>query len=153
MARDIGLNVPEIKISEYAGRRVFMIERFDRRLIDGKLNRFHFISALSVCGWYVNWQKGWSYPVFCEFIRKAGSNESKIKEDLRELFKRVAFNIAVNNDDDHPRNHGLLCIDKKWRLAPLYAALKLARSCMLSSVAPSVFVFELFINQIPKSLQ
>lgn len=120
MAHDIGLNVPEIKISEHAGRKVFMIERFDRRIIDNHLERFHFISALSVCGWYVNWQKGWSYPVFCEFIRKAGSNESEIKEDLCELFKRVAFNIAVNNDDDHPRNHGLLYKDKKWRLAPLY---------------------------------
>jgi serine/threonine-protein kinase HipA len=68
----------------------------------------------------VNWQKDWSYPVFCESIRKVGNIESEIKNDLRELFKRVAFNIAVNNDDDHPRNHGLLCIDKKWRLAPLY---------------------------------
>jgi serine/threonine-protein kinase HipA len=36
------------------------------------------------------------------------------------LFKRVAFNIAVNNDDDHPRNHGLLCRDGEWRLSPLY---------------------------------
>jgi len=120
MAKDIGLDVPEIKISEHAHRQVFMIERFDRTLIDGKLNRHHFVSALSLCGWYVNYPKDWSYPVFCEFIRKAGSNESEIKEDLRELFKRVAFNIAVNNDDDHPRNHGLLYKDKKWRLAPLY---------------------------------
>lgn len=120
MALDIGLNVPDIKISEHAGRRVFMIERFDRRIMDGKIKRFHFISALSVCGWYVNWQRDWSYPVFCEYIRKAGSNEIEIKKDLRELFKRVAFNIAVNNDDDHPRNHGLLNKDKKWRLAPLY---------------------------------
>lgn len=120
MAQDLGLNVPEIKISEHAGRRVFMIERFDRRLIDGKLKRYHFISALSVCGWFVNWPKDWSYPAFCEFIRKAGSIESEIKEDLCELFKRVAFNIAVNNDDDHPRNHGLIYQNKKWRLAPLY---------------------------------
>ncbi len=120
MAKDIGLNVPEIKISEHAQRQVFMIERFDRTLIDGKLNRYHFVSALSLCGWYVNYPKDWSYPVFCEFIRKAGSNEKEIKEDLRELFKRVAFNIAVNNDDDHPRNHGLLYKNQKWRLAPLY---------------------------------
>ncbi len=120
MAKDIGLNVPDIKISEHAGRRVFMIERFDRCITDGNIKRFHFISALSVCGWFVNWPKDWSYPVFCEFIRKAGNSKSEIKEDLRELFKRVAFNIAVNNDDDHPRNHGLLYKDKKWRLAPLY---------------------------------
>lgn len=120
MAHDIGMNVPEIKISEHAGRRVFMLERFDRCLIDGNLMRFHFVSALSVCGWFVNYSKDWSYPVFCEFIRKAGKSENEIKEDLRELFKRVAFNIAVNNDDDHPRNHGLLHKNKKWRLAPLY---------------------------------
>ena len=120
MARDIGLKVPNIKISEHSGRRVFMIERFDRCIIDSNLKRYHFISALSVCGWYVNWQRDWSYPVFCEFIRKAGKNEREIKEDLCELFKRVAFNIAVNNDDDHPRNHGLLYKDNKWRLAPLY---------------------------------
>lgn len=120
MADALGLNVPEIKISEHAGRRVFMIERFDRRLIDDNLIRFHFVSALSLCGWFANYPKEWSYSVLCEFIRKAGSNEAEIKEDLRELFKRVAFNIAVNNDDDHPRNHGLLYKDKKWRLSPLY---------------------------------
>jgi serine/threonine-protein kinase HipA len=120
MAKDIGLNVPDIKISEHSGRSVFMIERFDRCISDGNLMRFHFISALSVCGWFVNWPRDWSYPVFCEFVRKAGNSEREIKEDLRELFKRVAFNIAVNNDDDHPRNHGLLYKDKKWRLAPLY---------------------------------
>lgn len=64
IAHDVGLNVPGIKISEHVGRKVFMIERFDRRLIDGNLKRFHFISALNV--------------------------------------------------------HGLLCIDEKWRFAPLY---------------------------------
>ena len=120
MAKDIGLNVPDIKISDHDGRRVFMIERFDRTIVNNKLNKFHFISSLSLCGWYENQPADWSYPVFCEYIRKSGSDESEIKDDLRELFKRVAFNIAVNNDDDHPKNHGILFKDNRWRLSPLY---------------------------------
>lgn len=120
MAKDIGLNVPEITISVHAGRTVLMIERFDRSIVEKALQRFHFISSLALCGWYENWQKDWSYPVFCEYIRKSGTHEAEIKADLRELFKRVAFNIAVNNDDDHPRNHGLLFTEGRWRLSPLY---------------------------------
>lgn len=120
MARDLGLNVPEIKITEHAGRKVYMIERFDRELVRGQLHRYHFVSALSLCGWFVRGQKEWSYPVFCEFLRQSGRHESEIKADLQELFKRVAFSIAVNNDDDHPRNHGLLYKDGRWRLSPLY---------------------------------
>lgn len=120
MAKDIGLNTPNIKITEHAGRNVFMIERFDRFIAGNKLKKFHFVSSLSLCGWYVNLPQDWSYPVFCEYIRKSGSNEAEIKNDLRELFKRIAFNIAVNNDDDHPRNHGLLFSNGGWRLSPLY---------------------------------
>jgi serine/threonine-protein kinase HipA len=120
MAADVGLDVPEIRISKHSGRRVFMIERFDRKIVAGNLKRYHFVSALSLCDWYANWAKDWSYPVFCEYIRKAGNDKDEIKHDLKELFKRIAFNIAVNNDDDHPRNHGLLCRNGKWRLSPLY---------------------------------
>ncbi|MCK5884812.1 MAG: type II toxin-antitoxin system HipA family toxin, partial [Bacteriovoracaceae bacterium] len=117
MASDIGLNVPEIKIASHRGRNVFMIERFDRKLVNGELKRHHFVSSLSLCNWYVGDAREWSYPEFCELIMKRSSNS---KEDLKELFKRIAFNIAVNNDDDHPRNHGLLCKDGEWRLSPLY---------------------------------
>ena len=117
MATDIGLNVPEIKITSHGGRNVFMIERFDRKLVDGKLKRHHFVSSLSLCNWYAGDPRDWSYPEFCELIGKVSADR---KQDLKELFKRVAFNIAVNNDDDHPRNHGLLRTDGEWRLSPLY---------------------------------
>lgn len=138
MAKDIGLNVPEINLSEHAHRQVFLIERFDRIIIDGKINRYHFISALSLCGWFANSPRDWSYPVLCEFIRKSGNNETEIKNDLRELFRRVAFNIAVNNDDDHPRNHGLLCKDQKWRLSPLYDIFPKASSTGTFTLAMSL---------------
>jgi serine/threonine-protein kinase HipA len=120
MAKDLGLNVPEIILSKHDHRSVFMIKRFDREMSEGKISRYHFISALSLCNWHVFGMKEWSYPVFCDNLRKAGSSEIEIKQDLHELYRRIAFNIAVNNDDDHPRNHGILNKDGKWRLSPLY---------------------------------
>ena len=120
MASDVGLNVPTISISKHLNRDVFMIERFDRFYSNGNLQRLHFISALSLCDWHEFGTPDWSYPVFCDFIQKAGNSKDEIAEDLRELFRRVAFNIAVNNNDDHPRNHGLLNKNGSWRLSPLY---------------------------------
>ena len=40
------------------------------------------------------------------------------ERDLEELFERVAFSIAVNNTDDHLRNHGFLRAGGRWRLSP-----------------------------------
>lgn len=120
MARDIGFNIPMINLSKHLNRDVYMIERFDRKIQSGSMKRYHFVSALSLCGWHEFGKGDWSYPVFCDFLRKAGSKEDEIRADLKELFKRIAFNIAVNNNDDHPRNHGLLCKNGKWRLSPLY---------------------------------
>lgn len=41
-------------------------------------------------------------------------------DDLRELFKRMCFNALVGNDDDHPKNHAILWLEGRWRLAPMY---------------------------------
>lgn len=116
MAAELGLNVPKVQLSRHISRDVFMIERFDRH----RENKLHFISALSLCDWHEFSTHQWSYPVFCNYIQKTGDSLIEINEDLRELFRRIAFNIAVNNNDDHPRNHGLLYSHGKWRLSPLY---------------------------------
>jgi serine/threonine-protein kinase HipA len=44
----------------------------------------------------------------------------KPEADCAELFKRMVFNAAVTNNDDHPRNHALLRRQKGWRLSPAY---------------------------------
>ena len=36
-----------------------------------------------------------------------------------ELFRRLAFNYAIGNTDDHLQNHGFL-FDGAWRLAPAF---------------------------------
>jgi serine/threonine-protein kinase HipA len=44
----------------------------------------------------------------------------KPEADCTELFRRMVFNAAVTNNDDHPRNHALLRRQKGWRLSPAY---------------------------------
>ena len=52
------------------------------------------------------------------FLQK--SNGATPKKDLVELWKRVVFNMAISNTDDHLRNHGFLLTRSGWQLAPLY---------------------------------
>ena len=51
------------------------------------------------------------------FIKSNGSNP---KGDLIELWKRIVFNMAVTNTDDHLRNHAFMLTKNGWRLSPLY---------------------------------
>jgi serine/threonine-protein kinase HipA len=45
---------------------------------------------------------------------------TNVEDNLRELYRRVAFNICLGNTDDHYRNHGFLLIAKGWTLSPAY---------------------------------
>lgn len=42
------------------------------------------------------------------------------RQNLRELYRRVAFNVLFGNTDDHFRNHGFLLTAKGWTLSPAY---------------------------------
>ena len=43
-----------------------------------------------------------------------------VKQNIRELYRRVAFNVMFGNADDHFRNHGFLLTPKGWTLSPAY---------------------------------
>ena len=60
---------------------------------------------------------GTGYLDMVSFVK---SNGASPKEDLIELWRRVVFNMAVSNTDDHLRNHGFLLASNGWRLSPLY---------------------------------
>ena len=36
------------------------------------------------------------------------------KKDLLELWKRIVFNMAVSNTDDHLKNHGFVLTNEGW---------------------------------------
>lgn len=108
-----GIDVPPSflkKLSTYGS--TFIAKRFDR---EGK-NRIHFVSAMCLLG-ALDGQEGYGYFDLIDLIK---SFSSFPRDDLRELFRRVAFNIAIGNSDDHLRNHGFLYDGRGYRLSPCY---------------------------------
>jgi len=92
----------------------FLTKRFDR--IGGK--RLHFSSAMTQLQYYDGEHShGASYLEIAEFLSNQGS---QTKTDLAQLWRRIVFNIAVSNTDDHLRNHGFLLTGKGWKLSPAY---------------------------------
>ncbi|GKW04615.1 toxin HipA [Pectobacterium carotovorum subsp. carotovorum] len=97
--------------SEY---HTFLTKRFDR--VGDK--RIHFSSAMTQLQYYDGEQSdGASYLEIAEFLSNSGA---QTKADLAQLWRRIVFNIAVSNTDDHLRNHGFLLTDKGWKLSPAY---------------------------------
>jgi serine/threonine-protein kinase HipA len=110
-----GLNVPEAKLATFSEKGgTFLVKRFDR---DGD-RRIHFSSSMALLGRTDGeGSAGASYLDIASFIRSAGASP---KQDLKELWKRIVFNMAVSNTDDHLRNHGFILTDHGWRLSPIF---------------------------------
>ena len=108
-----GLDVPEARLETFSKNgSTFLVKRFDR---DGE-RRIHFASAMTLLG-KTDGADGCCYLDLASFLREQGSQPQK---DLVELWKRILFNMAVSNTDDHLRNHGFILEKNGWKLSPLY---------------------------------
>jgi serine/threonine-protein kinase HipA len=63
--------------------------------------------------------EGTSYLELAQFLRAAG-DAKYVATDLEQLYRRVVFNVAIGNRDDHLRNHGFILGESGWRLAPAF---------------------------------
>lgn len=119
LARRCGLNVTQARLQAVADSDVLMLQRFDREHTDKGYLRFGLVSGLTVldCGDSHLDRERWSYPLLADNLRRWSD---KPEADCAELFRRMVFNAAVTNNDDHPRNHALLRRPKGWRLSPAY---------------------------------
>ena len=117
LAAAAGINVAQtrtIKISK--DRHLLLSERFDRTA-EGR--RIHFASAMSLLGLEdgAGSSTGNGYLDIVDFILQGCVD---VQQNLRELYRRVAFNVMFGNTDDHFRNHGFLLTSKGWTLSPAY---------------------------------
>jgi serine/threonine-protein kinase HipA len=123
LARLCGLVVPATDVITLPdGRDVMLIERFDRhRVRSGAIARRHVVSGLTLLGLHESDSPKSSYAALSLRLSEYGA-ANQVKNDRKELFGRMVFNILVSNDDDHLRNHAFLWDDKAggWRLSPLY---------------------------------
>ncbi len=117
LAKKAGVTAAETSVISTGEKyHALLSKRFDRTA-DGR--RIHFASAMTLLGLTdgSNAQTGNGYLDIVDFILQ---NCCDVENNLRQLYRRVAFNIAIGNTDDHFRNHGFLLTPKGWTLSPAY---------------------------------
>ena len=119
LARRCGISSCDARLESIGGRDVLMVERFDRQHTGDGYLRFGLVSGLTLLDCDENYldRERWSYPLLADELRRWSE---KPDEDRVELFRRIVFNAAVTNNDDHPRNHAVRRTARGWRLTPAY---------------------------------
>jgi serine/threonine-protein kinase HipA len=112
LAAGAGVTVPRSQLLRAAGRHVLVVERFDRRA--GA--RVGYASALTML------QAGYGdRRSYLDIAAVIGERSSAVTEDLRQLWRRMAFSVLISNTDDHLRNHGFLHgSGDSWALSPAF---------------------------------
>ena len=116
LAIKAGIQMAPSKIEKISGSfNTFFTKRFDRE--EGC--RLHFASAMTMTGNNENTIRDnpASYLELAEFIQNHGA---MVSDNLEQLWRRIVFNIAISNTDDHLRNHGFILTNQGWILSPAY---------------------------------
>jgi len=147
LAEACGRTVPETCAVDIGGKSCLLIRRFDRYWLDDAQleqgldqlsddlvlhetrprdavrheQRLPFVSSLTLVGCDEIASRTKGYADIAASVRRH-AHPKVIRQDTRELFARMVFNILVSNDDDHLRNHGFVRDPRLggWRLSPLY---------------------------------
>ncbi len=112
LAERAGIEAPVRRLVPVGGRSVLVLDRFDR---EGE-HRVGYISAMTMVGGR-DGVPG-DYLEVAETLTEFGSRTTL---DLRQLWRRILFSVAIHNTDDHLRNHGFLRAGPSgWKLSPVF---------------------------------
>lgn len=111
LAERTGIRTPRRRILRVDGATVLLLERFDRR----GAQRVPYISAMTLLGAHDG-----DVHDYTEIAEVLVDHAVAPTEDLRELWRRMAFSVAIHNTDDHLRNHGFLRDGAGWTHAPIF---------------------------------
>lgn len=117
LAKKIGLQVANVKLVSSTGKYMLLVERFDRDWNEGKWARKFLSSALSLLDLNEFQGRYASYLDLADIMRKVCRDS---KNNLRELFRRMIFNILIGNTDDHAKNHAFFWDGEYYELTPAY---------------------------------
>jgi serine/threonine-protein kinase HipA len=119
-----GIKVAATQVLKLSGLHAVAIRRFDRMVGGG---RIHSVSAGTAirAATAAGQEPQMGYPELARLLRRAGvATDGANLQDSRELFRRMVFNILMDNTDDHEKNHSLLVVAPfkhgRLRLAPAY---------------------------------
>lgn len=112
LAAAAGITVPQHELVHVGTRAVLLTRRFDRAQSG---TRIGYISAMTMLG-----NQDGEYMDYLDIAGDIQAVADQPEVQLHQLFRRVVFSLAVNNTDDHGRNHGFLRNDRGWVLSPAF---------------------------------
>lgn len=117
LAKMCGIDVSPAKLEKIPHGHALLLRRFDREGDIDNERRIHYLSASAVLD--VPYESnGGSYVELAQTLRRISVNPA---HDLEQLFRRMVFNLMIDNTDDHVKNHGVLHVSKgRYRLAPAF---------------------------------
>ena len=126
LAKLADITVAETQVVPLVGEHALAVRRFDRQA----RMRIHCISAGTAlrAQTVAGQEPELGYPGLAQFLRRAGvAHDGRNLLDMQELFRRMVFNILIDNTDDHEKNHALMVVEPtlqgRYRLAPAYDVL------------------------------
>ena len=126
LAKLADIKVAETQVVRLVGEHALAVRRYDR---DGVM-RVHCISAGTAlrAETVAGQEPELGYPNLAQLLRRVGVAEDGLNLlDMQELFRRMVFNILIDNTDDHEKNHAFMVVaptkQGKYRLAPAYDVL------------------------------
>ncbi len=117
IAKECEIDIPRTDYIEHKKDFHFLIERFDRVQLKGKLQKLHYVSWAGLEHADRDSTGVYSYEQLVLLVRKLKLGQGAVSE----VFKRAVFNIVGRNQDDHTKNFGFLMNKKgEWCLSPAF---------------------------------
>lgn len=117
LAEMCGITVSPSRLEKTNRGHTILTRRFDREGDIGNERRIHYLSASAILN--VPYESnGGSYVEFAQVLRRIAINPA---HDLDQLYRRMIFNLLIDNTDDHVKNHGVLHVEQgQYKLAPAF---------------------------------
>lgn len=113
LARGAGVEVPDSRLLDLAGRRVLVVDRFDRTAVGARVGYTSAMTQLEAA----DGERG----SYLDIALVVETTSGQATAELQQLWRRAVLAVLLSNTDDHLRNHGFLHLrGGVWRLSPAF---------------------------------
>ncbi|RXZ36811.1 type II toxin-antitoxin system HipA family toxin [Oxalobacteraceae bacterium CAVE-383] len=116
LAKALGLPAPNVH-RHYTPQPVYIVDRFDRTIKDGRVLRLHMIDACQL----LNKSRGFKYNAATLGTLSDLIEKCRVRSAARLwLFQWLVFNLLVGNGDNHLKNISFMVSEEGIEISPVY---------------------------------